>query len=153
MDLALQGFGDSFIAIYKVTNTTGDTGYLLLIQRSGAWCRGNREERNRRGRQRSVGPQRRRRLRKCSHRRRGPPLHAGFRNPEGKGRSGNADAVVRCWHVAAIWAQIAWPSGWAELVPLLGLPALGSHHKIFFYSSGVVRIFSLTKFQFNRGSC
>jgi len=65
----------------------------------------------------------------------------------------NADAVVRCWHVAAIWAQIAGPSGWAELVPLLGLPALGSHHKIFFYSSGVVRIVSLTKFQFNRGSC
>ena len=151
MDLALQGFGDSFIAIYKVTNTTGDTGYLLLIQRSGAWCRGNQGGRNRRGRQRSVGRQRRRRLRKCSHRRRGPPLHAGFRNPEGKGRSGNADAVVRCWHVAAIWAQICWAVASGRAAAPFGASRLGLAPQDFLFSflffESVIRIFSLGKFQ------
>jgi len=52
-------------------------------------------------------------------------------------------AMLAC---CAIWAQIAGPSGWAELVPLLGLPALGSHHKIFFILRVSLGYFHLQSF-------
>ena len=166
MDLALQGFGDSFIAIYKVTNTTGDTGYLLLIQRSGAWCRGNREERNRRGRQRSVGPQRRRRLRQCTVQ---PPEDAVRRSTRGSGiRAGIRQGGMgtertrreKPWCDAGAMLlryglKFAGPSRRAELLPRLGLPALGSHHKIFYFLSYSSKV-SLGYFHlesFNRVSC
>jgi len=46
-----------------------------------------------------------------------------------------------------------WAVGLGRAGAPFGASRLGLAPQDFFYSSGVVRIFSLTKFQFNRGSC
>jgi len=90
---------------------------------------------------------------------RGPPLHAGFRNPGGHpaGRNGNGtdkarEAVVRCWcNVAAIWAQICWAVASGRAAALFGASRLGLAPQDFLFSflffESVIRIFSLGKFQ------